>query len=71
MRVNGGENRLALRFYMLACLNQHSAALAEWSKAVLRLRIFTFTFTFIANIETKLSVNQTLKQKQLPDYCNR
>jgi len=35
----GGENRLALRSYMLTCLNQHIAAVAEWSKAVLRLRI--------------------------------
>jgi len=28
-RENGGENRLALRSYMLTCLNQHSAAVAE------------------------------------------
>jgi len=34
--TNGGENRLALCSYMLTCLNQHSAAVAEWSKAVLR-----------------------------------
>jgi len=39
MRVNGGENRLTLRSYRLTCLNQHSAAVAEWSNAVLRLRI--------------------------------
>jgi len=30
-----------------------------------------FTFTFIANIETKLSIDHILKQKQLPDNCNR
>jgi len=35
MRVNGGKNRLALRSYMLTCLNQRSAAVAEWSKAEL------------------------------------
>jgi len=37
--VNGGENRLALRSYMLTCLNQHSAAVAKWYKAFLLLRI--------------------------------
>jgi len=42
--ADGGENRLALRSYMLTCLNQHSAAVAERSKAVLRLRIATPRF---------------------------
>jgi len=40
--ANGGENRLAYTvhyIYMLTYLNQHSAAVAKWSKAVLRIRI--------------------------------
>jgi len=39
MRANGSENRLALRSNILTCLNQHSVAVAEWSKVILRLRI--------------------------------
>jgi len=37
--VNGGKNRLALHSYVLTCLNQHSAVVAEQYKAVLHLRI--------------------------------
>jgi len=38
---------LAFGSYMLTCLNQHSVTVAEWSGAILRLRIAATSITVI------------------------
>jgi len=65
--VNGGENRLALRSYMLTCLNQHSAAVAEWSKAVLRLRNATMSIS----VYVTGWCAQTLKRSRATKGCEK
>jgi len=70
--MKGSENKLALHSYMLTCLNQHSAAVVEWSMSNLHLRTL-WTAPYLINVlkfEHKKFVFYPLFYKSSPMMIN-